>query len=88
MSKSLDEFVLSTGAGIEFIFSPHALSTILLILLIDGVKVFFEDGSALVRASNTGPHLTVRFEAKTRSRLDDIEKEFMDKIRGYILELS
>lgn len=58
------------------------------ILLIDGVKVFFEDGSALVRASNTGPNLTVRFEAKTRSRLEDIEKEFMDKIRGCILELS
>ena len=35
-------------------------------LLVDGVKVFFADGSALVRASNTGPNLTVRFEAKTK----------------------
>ena len=48
------------------------------ILLIDGVKVFFEDGSALVRASNTGPNITVRFEAKTEGRLEQIQSEFMD----------
>ena len=55
------------------------------ILLIDGVKVFFEDGSALVRASNTGPNITVRFEAKSSSRLEEIKSEFMgllDKLRG------
>ena len=45
------------------------------ILLIDGVKVFFDDGSALVRASNTGPNITVRFEAKTMERLDIIKNE-------------
>lgn len=48
------------------------------ILLIDGVKVFFEDGSALVRASNTGPNITVRFEAKTEGRLYEIKHEFMN----------
>lgn len=50
------------------------------ILLIDGVKVFFNDGAALVRASNTGPNLTVRFEATTEKRLEEIKKEFMDLI--------
>lgn len=50
------------------------------ILLVDGVKVFFEDGSALVRASNTGPNLTLRFEAKTKERLEIIKNEFMDLI--------
>lgn len=49
-------------------------------LLVDGVKVFFEDGAALVRASNTGPNLTLRFEAKTKDRLEIIKKEFMDLI--------
>ena len=47
--------------------------------------VFFEDGSALVRASNTGPNITVRFEAKSSSRLEEIKSEFMgllDKLRG------
>ena len=32
---------------------------------IDGVRVEFNDGWALVRASNTGPNLTARFEANT-----------------------
>ena len=50
------------------------------ILTIDGVKVFFDDGSALVRASNTGPNITTRFEAKTKDRLDSIKKEFVDLI--------
>ena len=50
------------------------------ILLVDGVKVFFEDGSALVRASNTGPNITTRFEAKTKKRLEEIQKEFLDLI--------
>lgn len=47
---------------------------------IDGVKVLFEDGWALVRASNTGPNLTARFEAKTKDRLEEIQKEFVSFI--------
>lgn len=45
---------------------------------IDGVKILFDDGWALVRASNTGPNITVRFEANTKDRLEIIKKEFMD----------
>lgn len=44
--------------------------------LIDGIRVSFEDGWALVRASNTSPSLTLRFEAKTKKRLEEIEEEF------------
>ena len=47
-------------------------------LTIDGVKVLYDDGFALVRASNTGPNITARFEAKTEERLKIIEKEFID----------
>jgi len=43
---------------------------------IDGVRVIFEDGWALIRASNTGPNLTIRYEAKTEERLKEIQKEF------------
>ena len=46
------------------------------VLDIDGARVTFEDGWALVRASNTGPNLTVRYEAKTEERLKEIEEEF------------
>ena len=45
-------------------------------LTIDGVKALFNDGIALVRASNTGPNITMRYEAKTEEKLKEIETEF------------
>ena len=51
---------------------------------VDGIRVNFEDGWALVRASNTGPNLTVRFEAKTKERLKEIQDEFMNEINKQI----
>ena len=47
---------------------------------IDGVRVVFEDGWALIRCSNTQPCLTSRYEAETESRLLSIKKEFEDLI--------
>jgi phosphomannomutase len=53
-------------------------------ITIDGVKVKFDDGFALVRASNTGPNITSRFEAKTESRLNEIKDEFESVLKKYI----
>jgi len=39
---------------------------------IDGVRVLFDDGWGLVRASNTQPALVLRFEAMTEERLTEI----------------
>jgi len=50
---------------------------------IDGVRIEFPDGFALVRASNTGPDLTVRFEARTEERLTEIKEEFETLISNY-----
>ena len=50
---------------------------------IDGVKVLFDDGWALVRASNTGPNITARFEAKTEERLEELQQEFTNLIKEY-----
>lgn len=44
---------------------------------IDGVRAEFDNGWALVRASNTGPNITARFEGKTKEDCQKIEKEFM-----------
>lgn len=44
---------------------------------IDGARIEFEDGWALVRASNTGPDLTARFEGITEKRMNEIKEEFM-----------
>jgi phosphomannomutase/phosphoglucomutase len=40
---------------------------------IDGVRVLFDDGWGLVRASNTQPALVLRFEAMTEDRLSEIK---------------
>ncbi|MCX7917137.1 MAG: phosphomannomutase, partial [bacterium] len=50
---------------------------------IDGVKVYFPNGWALVRASNTQPVLVVRIEAKEDGNLDKIKEEFMAIINKY-----
>jgi phosphomannomutase/phosphoglucomutase len=39
---------------------------------VDGVRIVFEDGWGLVRASNTQPALVLRFEAQSKERLDEI----------------
>lgn len=44
---------------------------------IDGVRAEFDNGWALVRASNTGPNITARFEGVTPEDKEAIQKEFM-----------
>lgn len=53
------------------------------LLLIDGVKVLFEDGWALIRCSNTGPNITARFEAKTEKRLRELQEEFVQVLEEW-----
>ncbi len=51
---------------------------------IDGIRVNFENGWALVRASNTGPNLTLRFEANTEEYLNELKKEFTEIVEKYL----
>ena len=53
-------------------------------ITIDGVKTKFSDGFALVRASNTGPNITMRFEATTEERLKELQEEFTNELNKYI----
>lgn len=48
---------------------------------IDGVRAEFNNGWALVRASNTGPNITARFEGVTPEDEKAIEEEFMALIK-------
>ena len=48
---------------------------------IDGIRVEFDDSFALVRASNTTPILTIRFEGKTLERKNELKEEFMTQIK-------
>ena len=46
----------------------------------DGIRVDFTDGWGLVRASNTSPSLTARFEADNEEALEVIKGEFRAQI--------
>jgi phosphomannomutase/phosphoglucomutase len=48
---------------------------------IDGVKVYFPDGWALVRVSNTQPAIVVRVEGNTAADMERIQDEFLAHIR-------
>ncbi len=48
---------------------------------IDGIRLDFGDGWALVRASNTQPVLTLRFEADSRERLNEIQKIVQEPLK-------
>lgn len=60
----------------------YAVSKNYSIITLDGVRIAFDDGWALVRASNTGPNITVRFEATTEERLEELQNEFLDVIEA------
>ena len=51
---------------------------------IDGVRVTYDDSWVLVRASNTGPNLTLRFEATTEEKLNILKDEYINKIKELI----
>jgi len=49
---------------------------------IDGIRINFEDGWALLRASNTGPNLTLRFEFTTEDRLNEVKEEYLNLVES------
>jgi phosphomannomutase/phosphoglucomutase len=50
---------------------------------IDGVRIQFENGWGLVRASNTQPVLVLRFEAKTEDQLNDYQRIVNQQLKKY-----
>jgi phosphomannomutase/phosphoglucomutase len=55
---------------------------------VDGVRVKFEDGWGLVRASNTQPALVLRFEALTEERLEEVKKLVEDRVKSTLAHLE
>ena len=50
------------------------------IIDIDGIRVEFENGWGLLRASNTSPVLVLRFEADSSKALSNIKERFKDTL--------
>lgn len=57
------------------------------ITTIDGLRVDFDDGWGLIRASNTAPVLTLRFEAKNKHALQKIKADFQQALNHVNLHL-
>ncbi|MHA1893189.1 MAG: phosphomannomutase/phosphoglucomutase [Candidatus Helarchaeota archaeon] len=58
------------------------------IIDIDGVRINFPNGWGLVRASNTEPKITLRFEGKNKKDLESITKIFMDPLNKILEDID
>ena len=50
------------------------------IVTIDGMRIIFDDGFALIRQSNTEPVFTMRFEAKSLEKMEHYQKILVDEV--------
>jgi phosphomannomutase / phosphoglucomutase len=57
------------------------------ISFLDGTKISFDFGWALIRVSNTSPKVRLYLEAKTKEKLEEIKKEFSNQILTCIKQL-
>jgi phosphomannomutase/phosphoglucomutase len=48
---------------------------------LDGIRADFANGWGLVRASNTGPDITLRFEADDESAMHELKAKFVQELR-------
>jgi phosphomannomutase len=65
--KKLQEYFANNNEGVQ-------------VNTIDGVRVSYPEGWALVRSSNTQPVITLRFESNTEAGLKKIESEIMELV--------
>lgn len=54
---------------------------------LDGIRVDYPDGWGLVRASNTTPMLTLRFEADTDEAMQRIKSQFKEQLTAVETEI-
>lgn len=62
---------------------PKDFPKIVDLITIDGIRIVFEDGWALVRASNTTPVLVTRFEAKTQKILAQYKQKVLSLLETF-----
>jgi len=73
-----DELKFKIVKKAQAYFSEHFKT-----VTIDGVRIIFDDGWALLRASNTQPVLVLRFEANSSKRLQEIRNLVEEKLKEF-----
>ncbi|MBT4884570.1 MAG: phosphomannomutase/phosphoglucomutase, partial [Legionellales bacterium] len=80
--KNTPEILIPIADSEKFVFMEQLLNKAQFkdasINKIDGLRVTFSHGWGLVRASNTTPALTLRFESSTELGMLDIQSEICD----------
>lgn len=56
------------------------------VITIDGCKIIYQDGFALIRASNTGPNITLRFEATTQEKLLELQDFWTEETKNLVAQ--
>ena len=74
-SDEVQKFVIIEQLKADNFFDGAEVNTL------DGLRVEYPHGWGLVRASNTGPALSLRFEADTEAHLANIQARFRDALR-------
>ncbi|MDG0969505.1 MAG: phosphomannomutase/phosphoglucomutase [Porticoccaceae bacterium] len=77
-----DKFALMQDLIANAEFADATINTL------DGLRVNFEHGWGLIRASNTTPNLTLRFEAENDYCLHSIQQQFCKELRPFINNLE
>lgn len=58
------------------------------IVTLDGLRIIFEDGFALIRKSNTEPVFTMRFEAHTKEKCECYQNALVEVVDELVKEIS
>jgi phosphomannomutase/phosphoglucomutase len=74
-SSETEKFEITRKLAEAGDFSPGKVTSI------DGVRVDYNDGWGLLRASNTTPALIARFEANDNDALERIKQQFRDQLK-------
>ena len=77
-----DKFMIMDTLSSECKFPDGAISSL------DGLRVKYKYGWGLIRASNTTPNLTLRFEAEDDLQLDAIKQRFLIELGPFINHLE
>lgn len=75
-SDEVQKFVIIEQLKSDNFFDGAEVNTL------DGLRVEYPHGWGLVRASNTGPALSLRFEADTEAHLANIQARFRDALQA------
>ncbi len=80
--------ILKDNPGAKIIGEVKCSQTLYDDVAADGIRIKFDDGWALIRASNTQPVLVLRFEAQSDSRLREIRSLVEERLNKIMEEVK